>query len=142
MSGKPLRAVWIGFGAAIGAALLLILVLFAASLAPHGPTSAEHQVSRAEFERAGSVWPLSVERGEIGCSGLAAWFRAPDGTVYGLNGFATGERGYADVTPIWLEDAAANTEWRANTGVDPRYPTRLSIGDLLDRANALCEDAQ
>lgn len=137
---RPLRAIAMGFGVAIAAAALLMLIMVAASRVSSMPTVADNQVSRTEFEVAGLVWPVSVERGEVGCTGLAAWFRAADGKTYGLNGFASTERGYADLEPIWLEDSAANTAWRENTGTEPTYPTRRSIGDLLDRANRECRD--
>jgi hypothetical protein len=98
-------------------------------------------VTRERFEAEGLKWPLTVEGGMVGCTGLAAWFQAPDGTVYGVNGFATQAQGYADITPIWLEDERANEAWRRQTGAAPEHPLKINISDLLNRANALCEDA-
>lgn len=136
------RQIAIGFGVAIATAALLMLIMAAASRLSSMTMAADNQVSRTEFEGAGLVWPVSVERGEVGCTDLAAWFRTANGRTYGLNGFASTERGYADLEPIWLEDGVANAAWRENTGTEPTYPTRLSIGDLLDRANGFCDDAR
>jgi hypothetical protein len=97
-------------------------------------------VTRERFEAAGLRWPLAVDGGIVGCTGVDAWFQAPDGTVYGVNGFATEEQGYADITLIWLEDEGANAAWERATGSRPRHPTRINIGDLLNRANAQCAD--
>lgn len=113
----------------------------------HEPPPVQHVVemnsplvSSESFLAEGLRWPLSVEGGVVGCTGPAAWFQAPDGTVYGVNGFATQEQGYADITSIWLEDEGANAAWERATGSRPRHPTRINIGDLLNRANAQCAD--
>lgn len=101
------------------------------------------EVSRAEFLAKGKVWPLSVESGQVGCSteprGEARWFRAPDGKLYSLNGFATPEAGYADLTPIWLDDRARLRQLQEAFPDQPvTMPVRLSIGDLSDEAAKAC----
>lgn len=104
------------------------------------------QVTREAYEGAGKTWPLSVANGEVGCDKIdgpydadARWFLAPDGTRYGLNGFATEAAGYKDITPIWLEDEAMNRQVQKAFPNEPlRIRNRLSLGALIDDAGEKC----
>jgi hypothetical protein len=89
------------------------------------PTSRmfSERVSRKTFD---GVWPFSVEWGILSCQSRAVTFIAPDGTVYGLNGWALDRLGAAKVNPIALPH--------------PDDPDRhLSIGDLEAAGRRLCE---
>lgn len=127
---------------ALGAVGLLI------AACDEGPRTSP-SVTRDDFTAAGKVWPLSVPNGEVGCSpnkrdrnADAIWFKAPDGVVYALNSFASDEKGYADLDPIWLEDAKANAELAAAfPGETLPSPNRLSIADLMERAREICYSA-
>lgn len=95
------------------------------------------KVTKAEIEKSGYAWPLAVDDGEIGCDGLATWFRAPDGTKYGLNGLAEGR--YASIRRIWKDDPEAIKRMRKAPIRDDGIPLKVDIGVLIDKANKLCE---
>jgi hypothetical protein len=71
------------------------------------------------------------------------WFKAPDGTRYGLNSYASAEKGFADLIPIWAEDEKMNAKLEA-AFPGQALPTRnrLSIGDLTERAISICYSAK
>lgn len=107
-------------------------------------------VTEAEFVAAGKLWPLTIAAGEVGCTpnsedrrGDAVWFKAPDGTQYGLNSYASAEKGFADLIPIWAEDEKMNAKLAA-AFPGQALPTRnrLSIGDLAERAFTMCYSAK
>ena len=101
----------------------------------HGPVG--KPVTRAEFEQAGLKWPLTVDRGLVGCDGMALWFRSEDGVTFGLNGVANGSGRYAEIEPIWAENSKLMGEIRA-AGL-PEGPTiRVNIGDLINEASKAC----
>jgi len=104
---------------------------------PPEPVPVGKPVTRAEFEQAGLKWPLNVDRGRVGCHGTALWFRSEDGVTYGLNGVANGSGRYAEIEPIWVENAKLMGEIRA-AGL-PKGPTiRVNIGDLINEASKVC----
>ncbi len=72
----------------------------------------------------------------MGCTGNAAWIEV-DGTRYGLNGFATETSGFADIKPIWAEDAKLNKQLSANGGGGGPL-MRINISDLIDEALKRC----
>lgn len=78
----------------------------------------------------GERWPLTVEEGEIECrGGIALLFTPPGGPTYALNGTAQDLRYGIDVHPIW---APAHDADEAALGL------KQNIGDLMERARALC----
>ena len=85
---------------------------------PPAPDRELRAVSKAEFRAAGERWPLKVDHGHVGCaSGLYAFFEAPDGARYALNGPAQGR---------WPKiDAIASDAY---------------VVDLVGRAVAMCAD--
>lgn len=111
-----------------------------------GEGSSPLNVSRDSFAAEGKVWPLSVEKGQVGCvrnpenpEAEARWFRAPDGRLYGLNGFATEEAGYSDLTPIWLQDETRLAQLREAFPDQPvTFPVLVSIADLAEEAGKGC----
>lgn len=125
---------------------VLALSMTLAGLAACGQKADSLEVSREAFLAQGKVWPLSVQSGQVGCvknaddpRAEARWFRAPDGKLYGLNGFATPETGYSDITPIWLEDEAQNRQLQeAFPDQEVTIRNRLNIGDLMDEAAKGC----
>lgn len=100
----------------LSAAAMLIAVIACGQ--PEGS-----EVSKVEFERSGLVWPLTVQQGRVGCSGLETWFEW-NGTKYGLNGFATPAKGYRELEIIWLT-------------ADPG--PRANLGDLMSVADEQCK---
>ncbi len=90
--------------------------------------------SRADFASRGLIWPLTVDRGWLGCTGDAVWFRAGDGTTYGVNGAASG---YSKIDPIWAEDSRMMGELRA-AGAKNGPMLRINIGDLIQEGRKLC----
>ena len=126
--------------------LVLALSITFAGLAACGQKADPLEVSREAFLAQGKIWPLSVQSGQVGCvknaqdpRAEARWFRAPDGKLYGLNGFATPEAGYEDITPIWLEDEAQNRQLQqAFPDQTVTIRNRLYIGDLMDEAAKGC----
>jgi formyltetrahydrofolate synthetase len=95
-------------------------------------------VTRAEFERTGLRWPLTVDQGRIGCDGVAAWFRTDDGRTYGLNGAATGS-GFPPIEPIWAIDEKTMGEFNAIAKAGQEVPVvRVSIADMISEANKHC----
>jgi hypothetical protein len=108
------------------AAILLIGILFGAcsyfSDDDSTPRRADRTITVTAAEY-GDEWPLTVDSGVLQCQGNAASIRTPRG-VYALNGFALQE-GLPRLDPIWRDD--------------PSVPgVKVSIGDLLDMALALC----
>jgi hypothetical protein len=104
-------------------------------------------VSEQQYAAEQKTWPLSVSSGRVGCHGLARWFQGPDGTYYGLNGFANrgskwAPRGieYQDLEPIWREDRKMHEEMQAMFPGQAVPMNRISIGDLSEDAAKLCED--
>ena len=129
----------------------MILVAAAVALsACSSPAQPDPAVTKDQFLAAGKVWPLTVDHGDVGCTpnprdrrGDAFWFRAPNGTRFGLNSYASEEQGFADLTPIWAEDAKMNAEVEAAfPGQKLPVPNRLSIGDLADAAQLICYAAK
>lgn len=121
-----------------------LLVLTAlAGIAACGSKSETIDVSRAEFEAAGKPWPLTVDTGRVGCKSLdlkaeERWFEA-GGVKYGLNSFATVDKGYADITPIWRENVELTREVEAMfPGQKLKSVNRISIGGLSDVASTAC----
>ena len=118
--------------------------LFSASLvlagcgAPTGSNEApaQGQVSKASFDSAGKRWPLSVDRGRVGCTGQERWFEAENGVRYGLNGTADASGKYARVEPIWLPDEKLNAELKAAGATGPWL--KVNIGDLIAEAGRFC----
>lgn len=104
-------------------------------------------VTKQQFVSEGKIWPISPDHGEVGCTlnrfsddGDALWFKAPNGKTYGLNSFASVEDGFADITPIWLIDEAANAELQQLfSGQKLKEPRRISIGDLMKKAKEVCQ---
>jgi hypothetical protein len=117
-----------------------------AGLAGCGQKAEPLEVSQETFLEQGKVWPLSVQSGQVGCvknaqdpRAEARWFRAPDGKLYGLNGFATSDAGYEDITPIWLEDIVRNRQLQeAFPDQTVTIRNRLSLGDLMEEAAKGC----
>jgi hypothetical protein len=72
-------------------ATLLVGVLIAACASPEQDSQSEN-VSRAKFHR---HWPFTISRGTLICDGSggmgAVVLKAPDGTLYAVNGIARGE---------------------------------------------------
>lgn len=99
-------------------------------------TSDPRFVSRQDFERAGKRWPLTVEAGTLGCSEPARWIEV-GGLRYGLNGFATEERGYKEIEPIWARDEEMAAQLKA-ASVPNEPPLRVNIGDLIEEAGRFC----
>ncbi len=126
--------------------VLAVLLVAGGLLAGCGSKDRTIDVTRDGFIADGKVWPLSVNSGKVGCTpnprdpdAEARWFIGPDGTKYGLNGFATVADGYADLTPIWLPDDVINQQVREAFPDEPvRVVTRLSIGGLSDLAATTC----
>jgi hypothetical protein len=108
--------------------LIAILALGMVGCAEETPATGNTvEVTRAEY---GEEWPLTVDRGIVGCEADAVTFTAPDGEVYGVNGHALA-RGSQEIDPIWR---AAPDQF------DPDFTLRVSIGPLLDRGLELCEE--
>lgn len=103
---------------------------------PAAGTAGTGRVTRHDFEARGKRWPLTVDAGTLGCTGVARWVEV-DGVRYGLNGFATSERGYREIEPIWAVDAGMVAELKtAGASNDP--PVRINIGDMIEEAGTLC----
>jgi hypothetical protein len=95
----------------------------------------ERPLTRAEFEAQGRAWPLTVDEGRIGCERVGktsggstlstAYFIAPDGTRYALNGLAQ-SRGLPKVDPIWLPDPHIEG-------------AKINVGPLIQEALKGCE---
>jgi hypothetical protein len=82
-------------------------------------------------ELLGAAWPFSVPYGTVYCVDNAVLFAGPDGTRYGINGFA--QSLYPDLPPvedIWLFDPDPAM---ANAGF------RVDIGPIIDRGLELCD---
>jgi len=91
--------------------------------------------TRADFASRGLTWPLTVDRGWLGCAGDAVWFEAPDLTFYAVNGAAA--RQYRDIKPIWAENQQMMRELRA-AGAKGGPTLRINIGDLIQEGRKLC----
>jgi hypothetical protein len=104
---------------------------------PPEPAPVGKPVTKAEFEQAGLKWPLTIDRGRVGCDGMALWFRSEDGVTYGLNGVANGSGRYAEIEPIWAENAKLMGEIRA-AGLPKRPTIRVNIRDLINEASKVC----
>jgi hypothetical protein len=113
-------------------------LILAACGAPGGGKQAiaEGQVSKANFESVGKRWPLSMDRGRVGCTGQERWFEAENGIRYGLNGTADASGKYARVEPIWLPDEKPNGELKAAGATGPWL--KVNIGDLIEEAGHFC----
>lgn len=96
------------------------------------------EVTKAEFEAAGLRWPLTVERGRLGCNGMEYYFLAEDGKRYGLNGLATEKAGYAAIEPIWAIDEKSMSEFRKAGGGEEPPVLRINIGDMIKEAGKTC----
>jgi hypothetical protein len=63
--------------------------------------SSPAEVSAADL---GSDWPLTVDRGTLGCEGGGAvTFTTEVGTTYAVNGLALSSTSYPDVEAIWAD---------------------------------------
>lgn len=84
----------------------------------------ETHVSRTQL---GDDWPLTVEEGNLRCEPPSrVVFTDPSGHEWGVNGMAV-THGYREIDPIWADN--------------PEIPgLKKSIGPLIDRGLALCED--
>jgi len=91
--------------------------------------------TKAEFERRGLKWPLSVNAGYLGCEGSGVWFATTDGTTYAVNGAAHGR--YKPIEPIWLADQKMMRELKA-AGASGGPTLRVNIGDLIQEGLKLC----
>ena len=91
--------------------------------------------SKADFERRGLKWPLTVSAGYLGCEGSAVWFATPDGTTYAVNGAASGR--YKPIEPIWSADQKMMGELKA-AGAGRGPTLRINIGDLIEEGRKLC----
>jgi hypothetical protein len=93
----------------VGVAALAILALGLASCEkPAGAGLAADEgpgkpVTEAEFKAAAKTWPLKVSEARVGCDAPGALFVLSDGKKYGLNDWAAGVDGYADLREIRLE---------------------------------------
>lgn len=117
---------------------LSALLLLLAGCGGNGATPIEGaQVSRSAFEQRGLRWPLTVDTGAIGCTAQARWFEH-DGARYGLNGFASEERGYRELEPIWAVDEEMMAQLR-DAGAETDIVMRISVGDLSEEAGRLCD---
>lgn len=94
-------------------------------------------VSNSDFQKRGHTWPLSVERGRVGCDGPAYWFASGDGKKYGLNGIASAEKGYEPIEEIWAVDTERMAELR-KAGIKDGIVLRVDIGGLIAEAEAAC----
>jgi len=107
--------------------LILLLILA-------GCTAPAPNATKADFERRGLKWPLTVEQGTLGCEGDAVFF-GHDGTQYAVNGAASRE--YAPIEPIWRYDDKMNNELAAaGAGNGPKL--RVNIGDMISEGLKLC----
>ena len=78
----------------------------------------------------GDAWPLTVDRGSIGCDiQNSAFFQDESGTRWGLNGVAA-QNGYSDIAPIWADAAPL---------APGLPPLKKNIGPLLDPAVDMCD---
>lgn len=121
----------------------LVLLAALAGMAACGSKPDTIEVSRAKFEATGKQWPLTVDAGRVGCKSLdldaeERWVEA-GGVKYGLNSFATTNKGYADITPIWRENVRLTKEVEAMfRGQKLKSVNRISIGGLSDLASTAC----
>ena len=90
---------------------------------------------KADFERRGLAWPLSVNAGYLGCDGNAVWFATLDGVAYAVNGVA--DRRYKRIEPIWLANQKMMAELKA-AGASAGSTIRIDIGDLIQEGLKLC----
>ncbi|RWR09706.1 DUF2511 domain-containing protein [Paenirhodobacter populi] len=103
----------------------LLVVLGALVLAAVAFSRAKDGVeaSREAFAGKDMVWPLTVERGKLGCSnGNAVWFRADDGVTYAVNIPAAVR--FPKIDPIRISDHAADHT--------------VTMNDLIDEGLKLC----
>ncbi len=92
--------------------------------------------TRADFEKRGLVWPLTVDRARLGCTKMSRWVEV-EGVAYGLNGTAKGN-GYPAPDPVWQIDQRM-AEMLKKAGAANETPVRVDIGDMLKEAGKLCQ---
>lgn len=92
--------------------------------------------TRADFEKRGLVWPLTVDRARLGCTKMSRWVEV-EGVAYGLNGTAKGN-GYPAPDPVWQIDQRMS-EMLKKAGAANETPVRVDIGDMLKEAGKLCQ---
>lgn len=93
------------------------------------PTAPAGAVAAADVPK--GDWPLTVNSGTVNCEGGAGsgvvTFKAPDGTVYAVNGTAkTQQPDLPEIEAIWKKD--------------PDIPgARINFSPVIDKGLELCE---
>lgn len=115
--------------------LLVIIIVTFASINSNSPSSgaaisaprthSSISISSSDVGKpwTGQNWPFTVSKGTLACAADAVTFSA-NGTTYAVNGFAS-SRGYADIAPIWRDNASIPG-------------TKINIGAVLDPGLTLC----
>ncbi len=107
-----------------------------------GAASAESRDIRVEDF--GRDWPLTVNSGELQCTGAGVVTFRSGGVVYAVNGTATAA-GHAPIEPIWKHNEAMYRTMAEATGstveaARSRFgPLRINIGPIIEAGLALCE---
>lgn len=123
--------------------LLALTMISGCNAQPEGHAASAKVVTKAEFEAAGKRWPLTADTAKVGCNDGLSYYVDVHGTRYALNGFAMSHDQYADLKPVWLEDAELNAKMAAASKEmfpnDPAPPKIwISIGDLMNAAKSTC----
>lgn len=91
--------------------------------------------TKADYVSRGLTWPLAVDKGWLGCTGAAVWFRAPNGDTYAVNGAAAPR--YKPIEPIWSVNHEIMDQVRG-AGMKGGPIVRLSIGDMIQEGLKAC----
>jgi hypothetical protein len=94
------------------------------------------RVTASEY---GEDWPYTVDSGTLECDRDAATFTDPSGTKWALNGVAMSRGVKSMDDSIWLADEETMAQLREAFPDETPATIRMSEGDLLTRALALCE---
>lgn len=109
--------------------LIIILALTLAVIFSNAAMAAKY-ISKADFDKRGLDWPLSVDAGYLHCKsrdGLKpVWFETANGKKYNVNGAADTLRLFEPIDSIWADDA------------DFDNAIKVSIGDLIKEGLNAC----
>lgn len=112
-----------------------VVVAAALLVSACGSSANSGTVTRAEFERAGDIWPLTVDQAVIGCDGINKWVEVA-GVRYGINGYAR-QAGLPGMEPVWRVDEEAERMLRAAGDKNPFKP-RVSDFAFNQAAGKFC----
>lgn len=110
-----------------GAVALASMVVFAFAACGGGEKVNSQPISSETVEGGmGQEWPLTVDHGELACTGAGAVTFKTGATTYAVNGTARGQKKWPDIDPIWAD---------RNDGTD----LKVNIGPLIDLGLAMCD---